>query len=107
MALNTFRSVYFPYCLQKVNKGKYVVLNREYKPLGFKTNETINYEDYPIIVQMDLLSRPTFVEKISHNKNPNNESIYLYDDGCIPTHSEEDMEKYLKRLALLASLKLK
>lgn len=48
MPLNDFRSVHLPYCIKKLPSGAYVVLNREYKPLGFKTREHVDYEAYPI-----------------------------------------------------------
>ena len=48
MPLGDFRSVYFPYCIKKQDDGSYIVLNREYKPLGFNSREHFNYEDYPI-----------------------------------------------------------
>lgn len=44
-----FSAVFLPYCLQKQSDGQYVVLNRQYKKLGFKTLEHIDYEEYPII----------------------------------------------------------
>ena len=37
MPLGDFRSVFMPYCLRKQKDGRYVVLNREYKPVGFFT----------------------------------------------------------------------
>jgi hypothetical protein len=36
MSHSDFRAMFFPYCLQKQKDGRYVVLNREYKPVGFK-----------------------------------------------------------------------
>ena len=43
-----FRKIYLPYCLLKHASGGYIVLNRNYKPIGFSTNEYLIYEDYPI-----------------------------------------------------------
>ena len=51
MALNDFRATFLPYCLDKQSDG-YVVLNRRYKPIGFKTRDKVNYEDYPICVEL-------------------------------------------------------
>lgn len=50
MALNNFKEVFLPYCLQKQNDGQYGVFNTEYKPISFKTRENVKYEDYPICV---------------------------------------------------------
>lgn len=30
--------------------------------------------------------------------------IFLYNDGCVPTHSAKDMDAYLKRLVILGKL---
>jgi hypothetical protein len=44
MALDDFRAVFLPYCLEKRNGGRYVVLNREYKPVGIavESGEWVN-----------------------------------------------------------------
>lgn len=104
MALDSFRSLFLPYCIQQIEENKYVVLNREYKPLGFKTNKIVKYEDYPIVVEIKGLTK-SIISKISHNGNEDVGNIYLYDDGCVPTASQKNMEKYLERLAILAKLK--
>jgi len=105
MALNDFRSVFLPYCLDKQSDGRYVVLNREYKPIGFKTTENIEYEDYPICVELKGITSTT-AAKLSYKGDPNTDRIYLYNDGCVPTKSAEHMKSYLKRLEILAKLKV-
>ena len=45
-----------PYCVQKEAEGKYVVLNRNYKPLGFNTEKGVSYEKYPIIHKLKGLT---------------------------------------------------
>ncbi|MDZ8188995.1 MAG: hypothetical protein RMX96_29595 [Nostoc sp. ChiSLP02] len=105
MALNDFRSVFLPYCLEKQSDGRYVVLNREYKPVGFKTTEHIEYQDYPICVELKGIGSAT-VAKLSYNGDSNTDRIYLYNDGCVPTESAEYMKNYLKRLEILAKLKV-
>ncbi|MBD2246642.1 hypothetical protein [Nostoc sp. FACHB-888] len=104
MALNDFRSVFLPYCLEKQSDGRYVVLNREYKPVGFKTREHIEYQDY-ISVELKGIGLAT-VAKLSYNSDSNTDRIYLYNDGCVPTESPEYMKNYLKRLEILAKLKV-
>jgi len=103
MPLNDFRSVYLPYCLKRQPDGRYVVLNREYKPLGFKTNDYVHYEQYPIAVMLKGLT-PRVVAKISHEDSTDVTTIFLYNDGCVPTHSAVNMKAYLDRLAMLAKL---
>ena len=105
MPLNDFRSVFMPYCLRKQEDGTYVVLNREYKPIGFKTKETVDYKNYPICVHLKGIG-PSTASKLSCNGSNDVKNIYLYDDGCIPTASSEYMKSYLSKLELLAKLKI-
>ncbi|CDH43252.1 hypothetical protein [Candidatus Contendibacter odensensis] len=106
MALCDFRSVFMPYCLVKQANGKYVVLNREYKPIGFFTTEWINYEDYPIAVEIEGIG-PATAKKLSVTCESDIEKIFLYNDGCVPTQSDKNMKNYLKKLEILAKLKIK
>jgi hypothetical protein len=105
MPLGDVRSVHLPYCIKKQSDGTYVVLNREYKPLGFKTKDNVNYADYPICVKLRGLRAAT-AAKISYSGSSDLGVIYLYNDGCIPTDSAAHMTAYLKRLAVFAKLKV-
>jgi hypothetical protein len=105
MSLNSFRQVFLPYCLQKLPDGRWVVLNREYKPLGFRTDDFVTYEDYPICVELKGIGPATF-EKLSYEGSQHKDCIYLYNDACIPTNSEEHMDAYLKKIRKLAKLKI-
>lgn len=105
MALNDFREVFLPYCLDKQPDGRYVVLNREYKPIGFKTKEHIEYENYPVCIELKGIDS-AIAAKISYKGDSNTDRIYLYDDACIPTESDEHMKNYLERIKILAKLKV-
>jgi hypothetical protein len=94
-----------PYCIQKQADGKFVVLNRDYKPVGFNTSKGISYKEYPIIHKVKGLT-PEIAAKISHENDPGLNSIYLYHDGSVPTDSDENMEEYEKRLKLLNQLEV-
>lgn len=100
-----FRSVYFPYCIEKFTNGEWMILNRRYKPVGFNTGDYIQYEDYPVSVKLKGLG-PKILQKISYNGNTEGDRIYLYNDGCVPTHSKANMNAYLEKLAILAKLSL-
>lgn len=104
MAYNNFSALFLPYCLQKQSDGRYVVLNRRYKPLGFNTLKHIDYEEYPICVKLKEIDSK-IAANLSWNGDSNTDSIYLYNDGCIPTNSYENMKNYLKRLEILAKIK--
>ncbi len=105
MALNDFREVFLPYCLKKQSDGRYVVLNREYKPIGFKTRENIKYEEYPICVDLKGIGSAT-TTKLSYKGDSNTDEIYLYNNSCVPTANAEHMKNYLKRLEILAKFKV-
>jgi len=98
-----FRAIFLPYCLDRQEDGRYAVLNRNYKPLGFTTREFTTYSDYPVLVTIKGLS-PEKIRAISANGDADPERIYLYNDGCVPTRSAEHMQAYQNRLALLAPL---
>lgn len=104
MPLNDFRSVHMPYCLKKQPDGTYVVLNREYKPLGFNTHKHVEYENYPIKAKIKITAATA--KKLSCHGDTDISSIFLYDDGCIPTSNAANMNNYLDRLKALAKLKV-
>ena len=104
MPLRDVRSRFMPYCIRRLDNGEYVVLNREYKPLGFGHGQ-YEYSDYPISVSLKGLT-PRIAEKLSHNDNRDLDKIFLYNDDCVPTHSTKHMNNYLKRLAILGRLRI-
>ena len=103
MPLGDFRSVFFPYCLKKQEDGRYAVLNREYKPVGFFTREYITYANYPVLVKLKGLTAKK-AAKLSWKGDEQTDEIFLYNDGCVPTHSKANMHAYLAKLELLAKL---
>jgi hypothetical protein len=106
MPLGDFRSIYMPYCLQKQEDGSYAVLNREYKPVGFNTDDFIKYEEHPVTTSFKGIG-PGVAKKLSYKGSDSTDIIYLYNDGCVPVHSTSNMNAYLKRLAILAKLSVK
>ena len=106
MPLGDFRSVYFPYCLKKQEDGSYAVLNHEYKPVGFNTRDFIYYADFPVTSKLKGIGVGT-ARKLSYSGSSDLDTIYLYNDGCIPVHSASAMESYLKKLKVLAKLEVK
>jgi len=105
MPLTDFCSVYLPYCLEKQEDGSYIVLNREYKPLGFNSKEHFTYEDYPIRSKIKSLTTNT-IKKIGYNGVIKDSRIYLYNETANPTKSKANMVKYLEKLEILARYKV-
>lgn len=106
MPREDFRAVYMPYCIDRMKDGKYVVLNRTYRPLGFITHDHIRYDEYPIAAEFTKLGEKT-AAKLSWNGNTDLSRIYLYNDSTNPLRSDENMANYLERLKILAKLKIK
>ena len=105
MALGDFRAVFFPYCLQKQVDGRYAVLNREYKPVGFFTRDWVKYEEHPVLVKLKGLTE-TKAAKLSYKDEANLDTIYLYTDATNPVRSKANMRTYLAKLEILAGLSI-
>ena len=67
MALQDFRAVFMPYCIERQPDGRYVVLNRAYKPLGFFTSDYIRYSDHPVAVGLRIT--PKTADKLGAGRN--------------------------------------
>ena len=104
MALYDIRTVILPYCLKRVGEGKYIILNREYKPVGFNTKEKIEYKNY--LINHDIKITKKIAEKLSWNGSDNFEEIWLY-SGNNSTPSVFTCNAYSKRLSILGKLRIK
>ena len=51
------RSSHMPYCIQRLEDGRYIVLNRHYKPLGETTREWVTYETHPTTCALQITAR--------------------------------------------------
>lgn len=98
-----FRQVFLPYCINRLQDGRYIVLNRLYKPLGIHSRDWVVYETHPSAVKITGLTAAA-AKKISFRGDDALDRIYLYNDGCKPTISKETMDAYSKRLSVLAAL---
>ncbi|TKJ10222.1 hypothetical protein [Halomonas sp. 15WGF] len=104
MLADTLRHTHFPYCLDRQADGSYVMLNRNYKPIGFMTSDWVVYEEEPIGVNIKGLTAKK-AASISYAGSEDLDRIYLYNDGTTPTTSE-DKAAYFKRLSILMDLKI-
>ena len=103
--LHDITTVCLVYCIDQWKDGKYVLLNREYKPIGFYSYDWVNYDAYPIAVSLRIT--PKLAARISHKGDENTRRIFMYDHTCRPTDAPAHMKDYLRRLAILAKLKIK
>jgi hypothetical protein len=79
-------------------------LNRNYKPIGFRTDRWVDYGEYPISVRFKDL-KVAEIRQLSIQERPDGD-IYLYDDNCVPTDGKRHMSAYLEKLAILMKLEV-
>lgn len=102
MALNDFRAVFLPYCLDRQPDGRYAVLNRESKPVGFATYDHIDYAKYPVLVRLRITA--AVAAALSWEGSRDTQHVYLYNDGTNPIRSKKNMAAYLAKLERLAKM---
>lgn len=102
-----FRHTFLIYCLQRLQDGSYVTLNRRYKPVGMTSSEWVEYEDPPVRFKFKRALSSSQIAALSYKADPSAERIYLYNDGCIPTDSDASWTAYANRLKRLASYLIK
>ena len=91
-----------PYCVKQLQDGTYVLLNRDYKPIGFTTMEPVRYENHPIGHNINITAE--IAAKISHKGDTDVKVIYLYGDKSVPTVNSENWDKYMARFEVLSNL---
>jgi hypothetical protein len=101
--MTEIRRTHFAYCIKEVIPGWFVILNRDYKPLGYLGREWVDYRDY--MVKIKGLG-PAKAKRLSYKGSTDLSDIMLYNDGCIPTRSPEFEAAYNKRLSILYNLKV-
>ncbi|GGX33146.1 hypothetical protein GCM10007242_45290 [Pigmentiphaga litoralis] len=91
------RRVFFPYCLKRLDDGRFIVLNRLYKPIGEQSRDHVVYETHSTVTEMKIT--PAIARKLSWSGNGMTEEgfIMLYRDGDLASNRGA----YLERLSLL------
>lgn len=98
-----FRRVFMPYCIQLLKDGRYIVLNRGYKPLGVHDfNTHVDYDTHPSACSMKIT--PATKKKLAITEHPSPDIIYLYNDATIPSKSKRNMDLYSAKLHILSKL---
>ncbi len=101
----TFREVFLPYCVQRVADGRWVVLNRYYKPLGLTTTAWVDYNDYALPLNITA----KMAQKISDTDlgaGLPRCRVWLYSDASAPNISAVNSVAYFRRLAALAKVRI-
>lgn len=109
--MKDIRARFLPYCLQKMDHG-WIILNREYKPLGykegFKADDMVDYETHRSVVSIPGLTERV-QRLISWNGEPINDDgqLWLYTEATIPVDDARSAKSYFERLLRLMKLKIK
>lgn len=104
MNRNQLGRTLLPFALHKQPDGRYVVLNRNYKPIGFTETGRVEYADFPVLYKFADLTADV-ARQLSYDGSPALDEIYLYSDGTEPT-TPEQTSAYLRRLIVLTQLRI-
>lgn len=95
------RRIYWPYCIEQLAAGRYVLLNRLYKPLGIASSRFIrDYSPWSFALSMTEAD----ARQMSWEGSDDVSRVYFYHDGTIPTDSRQKQDAYEGRLTRLASI---
>lgn len=87
---------FLPYCMKPLPNGFIILLNRDYKPLGIKTEKTVNYCDpqfaYSWVeigdINRSLMSDVKFAEPF----------FFFYNDESSPRYNNQKAQDYVERV---------
>ena len=102
MPLNDIMSIALPFILELQPCGRYVICNRECKPIGFCNRDRYKYDNYPI--QLCIRITPKIASKLSYCGDNTLESIQLYRNAYITAFDKIEWKSYQDRLHILAKL---
>lgn len=101
----SFLRILMPYAITKEydmeGKEIFVILNREYKPLGIGKGDNVHYQEYPCLISKKTLEK--IKESPLENHTDNSRLITLYHDGNSPWSSKKNLQKYISQTQILIS----
>lgn len=101
-----FSHTQLPYCIQKTADGKWLTLNRHYKPVGTLSLDWVDYDSHPnrLSIDDDSLQK---IRQLSPLIYPDSihepEVIYLFEDALERLESQSSWSKYSEILKVLAA----
>ncbi len=98
--LQSFRRVFLPYCLQQLADGRWIVLNRRYKPLGVASSDWVVYEEHPSAYKAKITK--ALRQKLDCGSSYRDDCIYLYEN--FEPKDKKFLAEYAARLALLEKI---
>lgn len=110
MPIGRIAHTQFPYCMQRTSDAaKWILLNRNYKPVGSLSKDFVDYDASPNVFALDERSVKAIAAaavNVESDERGKPAAIFFYDDGCVPTSSPTDMRAYFVRIAPLFNAKL-
>jgi len=109
MPIGLVAHTHLPYCLQRTSDGRWLVLNRNYKPLGTMSKEWVDYDAHPARLKLHVRTVAAIAKaavNVITDKAGAPEVVYFYDDGCIPTESAANWSAYNKQLSRVMHAKV-
>lgn len=110
MPIGHFAHTHFPYLIQQTSDGKWLALNRKYKPLGTTSDEWVDYDTHPGRIAIDHRSLAA-IRRVAVNEQGDaggrDQAIFFYNDGFSLTDSDSDWTRYAKILKVLARASVK
>lgn len=95
---------HFPYCVKHLEGDQYIILNRDYKPLG-TTDWVEDYATHPSVTTLKITKKQA--TKLSYRNSDDLEIIYLFEDTPKLLGDRKLFAEYLSRLEILARIKSK
>lgn len=100
---NSFANTHLPFCLERQENGRTIVLNGKLQPLGFVSNKGLDYSKLPIATDLSFITED-LVPRIACWTESRGKRIYLCDDPLLLCRDSERMKAYVKRLGQLLFL---
>lgn len=111
MPIGTVAHTQLPYCLQKTKDGKWLALNRNYKPLGMVgKDEWVDYDSHPSRQSIPAATIAALKRRASSiiEDQPNDpETVFFYDDGTMPIDGAANWKRYCEILLIWAKASAK
>lgn len=90
---------HFPYCIRHLEGDRYIILNRNYKPLGQTSFEYVDYNKHPSVVHLKITEKQA--EKLSYDGLIKSDYIYFYDDKEQILSNPTAFNNYMSKVKLL------
>lgn len=99
------RRALLPYCVKRLEDGSYLLLNRDYKPLGVFSADWVVYEEHPSRFRFVDPLTPEDIRALCVYNGKEVDGLYLCDGGA-PMGSAATWKAYSDRMRHLAGLKI-